>query len=309
VKIEAAIEAFADHLRFERNASPRTVNAYLADLGGLVEWAREEGLRVRDVGQLDIAMLRAYLAFVYKRLAPSSVSRKVSSIKSFFKFLSGRKMVKQNPAALLRSPKLPRKLPEFLTVDETELLMKLPGDSSPKGVRDRAILELLYGAGLRVSELAGLDVSQVEPSERTVRVLGKGRKERIVPLGSKACEALERWLEVREDFGKKPPADDALFTNGRGGRLSVRSIQRLVKRMTELLGTSGGVGPHALRHTYATHMLAEGAGLREIQQLLGHASLRTTQRYTHVTARHLADVYDRSHPKARRRKDKPHDGE
>jgi integrase/recombinase XerC len=178
--------------------------------------------------------------------------------------------------------------------------MSLPEDESPKGIRDRAILELLYGAGLRVSELAALDASSVEIAERTVRVLGKGRKERVVPLGRHATEALEKWLEARETFGRNGPVEEALFTNASGKRLSVRSVQRLVKRMTSMLGTSGGVGPHTLRHSYATHLLAGGAGLREIQQLLGHASLRTTQRYTHVTVEHLAEVYDRAHPKARR---------
>ncbi|MBW2263295.1 MAG: tyrosine recombinase XerC [Deltaproteobacteria bacterium] len=303
MKIDAAIEAFGDHLRHERNASPRTVEAYLADLRALVEWGRDEGLEVDRVGQLDIAILRAYLAFLYKKLAPSSVSRKVSSIKSFYKFLSSRKMVSENPAALLRAPKLPRKLPKFLTADDAVGLMSLPDPVTARGQRDIAILEVLYGAGLRVSELASIDLGHLDLDERTVRVLGKGRKERIVPLGRHAREALARWLEARESFGKEGPRGEALFTNTRGARLSVRSVQRLVKRMTSLLGTSEGVGPHALRHSYATHMLASGAGLLEIQQLLGHASLRTTQRYTHVTVEHLADVYDSAHPKAHRSKD------
>lgn len=303
MKIDAAIEAFGDHLRHERNASPRTIDAYLADLRALVEWTRSEGLTVEKVGQLDIAILRAYLAFLYRKLAPSSVSRKVSSIKSFYKFLGARKVVSEDPAALLRAPKLPKKLPKFLTPDDAVGLMALPDDETPRGQRDIAILELLYGAGLRVSELASLDLGQLDLDEGTVRVLGKGSKERIVPLGRHARSALEQWLEARASFGKQGPREDALFTNTRGRRLSVRSVQRLVKRTTALLGTSEGVGPHTLRHSYATHMLASGAGLREIQQLLGHASLRTTQRYTHVTVEHLAEVYDSAHPKAHRKED------
>ncbi len=303
MEIDAAIETFADHLRHERNASPRTIDAYLGDLRALVAWGRDEGLEIEQVGHLDIAILRAYLAFLYRKLAPSSVGRKVSSIKSFFKFLSSRKMVSENPAALLRAPKLPKKLPKFLTPDDAVGLMTLPDADTAKGRRDIAILELLYGAGLRVSELASLDLGNLDLDERTVRVLGKGRKERIVPLGRHARTSLARWLEVRASFGRDGPKEDALFTNASGARLSVRSVQRLVKRMTSLLGTSDGVGPHALRHSYATHMLASGAGLREIQELLGHASLRTTQRYTHVTVERLAEVYDGAHPKAHRSKD------
>jgi integrase/recombinase XerC len=298
--MDAAIEAFGDHLRHERNASPRTIDAYLRDLRALVQWARDEGLEVERVGQLDIAILRAYLAFLYRKLAPSSVSRKVSSIKSFYKFLGARKMVSENPAALLRAPKLPKKLPRFLTPDDAVGLMTLPDPETARGRRDVAILELLYGAGLRVSELASLDLGQLDLDEGTVRVMGKGRKERIVPLGRHARGALALWLEARGTFGKAGPVDEALFTSTRGTRLSVRSIQRLVKKMTSLLGTSEGVGPHTLRHSYATHMLASGAGLREIQELLGHASLRTTQRYTHVTVERLAEVYDSAHPKAHR---------
>ncbi len=303
MKIDAAIEAFGDYLQHERNASPRTIEAYLGDLRALVEWGRGEGLEIDEVGQLDIAILRAYLAFLYRKLAPSSVGRKVSSIKSFYKFLSTRKMASENPAALLRAPKLPKKLPKFLTPDDAVGLMSIPDPDTARGRRDIAILELLYGAGLRVSELASLDLGHLDLDEGTVRVLGKGRKERIVPLGRHARTSLARWLEARDSFGKEGPRQDALFTNTSGVRLSVRSVQRLVKRMTSLLGTTGGVGPHALRHSYATHMLASGAGLREIQELLGHASLRTTQRYTHVTVERLAEVYDSAHPKAHRSKD------
>jgi integrase/recombinase XerC len=302
VKIDDAIRAFEAHLAHERKLSPRTVEAYIGDLAALLAWARDEGLDAEEVAHLDIVLMRAYLASLYGRLAPSSVSRKVSSIKAFFKFLGARKMHDENPAAQLRSPRLPRKLPAFLTVDQAVQLVRLPVDESPKGTRNVAIVELLYGAGLRVSELVGLDAGSVDLSERTVRVLGKGSKERIVPVGRHAARAIGRWLERRGAWGRGPSCD-ALFTGAGGRRMSVRSVQRLVKRLTAILGTSGGVGPHAIRHTYATHLLGSGAGLREIQQLLGHASLRTTQRYTHVTVEHLAEVYDRAHPKAHRKGD------
>ena len=307
MEIESAIRAFETHLAAERNASPRTVEAYIRDLRALVAWARDDGRKVRSLGDLDIVLLRSYLAFLYERLEPSSVARKVSSIRAFFKFLGSRKMHDSNPARLLRSPKLPHKLPRFLTVDQAVELMGVPPDSTPRGVRERAILEVLYGAGLRVSELASLDVDSFSPSERCVRVLGKGRKERIVPVGRHALAALGRWLEARSAI-PGAASEPALFVGETGRRLGVRTIQRLVKRSTALLGTTGGVGPHTLRHTYATHLLASGAGLREIQQLLGHASLRTTQRYTHVTVEHLAEVYDRTHPKAHRSEDGSNEG-
>lgn len=297
---DRAIDAFEEHLVHERRSSPRTVDAYVRDLRAFVRWVAEEHGPVDGVGDLDIVHMRAYLAFLYEKLAPSSIGRKVSSIKAFFRFLKARSMIDENPATHLRSPKLPKKLPRYLTVDQTSSLLDSPGRDDPKGRREVVVLELLYGAGLRVSELAALDVADVDLEERVVRVVGKGRKERIVPLIAPTCRAVERWLEVRGGFGKRGPVEDALLLNGSGRRLSVRTIQRIVRRATALLDTSGGVSPHALRHSFATHLLGDGAGLREIQELLGHASLRTTQRYTHVSARHLADVYDRTHPKARR---------
>ncbi len=300
VTFEQAIEAFGKHLLHERNASPRTVDAYLRDLRGFLAWATGEGLYPSGVAELDIMRLRAYLASLYGRLEPSSISRKVSSIKAFCRFLKARKMIDQNPATHLRSPKLPHKLPRFLTVDQAVDLLSTPRTESPKGRRDLLILELLYGAGLRVSELVALDVSDVDISERVVRVMGKGRKERIVPLIAPASRAVRSWLEVRPGFGKHGPRDDALLVNGSGARITVRTVQRLVRRTTAALGTTDGLSPHALRHSFATHLLGDGAGLREIQELLGHASLRTTQQYTHVTATHLAEVYDRTHPRARR---------
>ncbi len=300
MRADDAIRAFEGYLVHERDASPNTVGAYMRDLDGLVSWGSEAGRRVEEVADLDIVFLRAYLASLFETLTPSSISRKVSSIRAFFRFLDARKMIADNPSALLRAPKLPRKLPRFLTVDQAMSLMDLPAESSPKGIRDRAILELLYGAGLRVSELVSLDLVDLDLGERTVRVMGKGRKERIVPFGEHVRDALSRWLMARGVFGKAGPTCNALLVNGSGKRLSVRTVQRMVGRTTGQLGTSEGLGPHAIRHTYATHLLGGGAGLREIQELLGHASLTTTQKYTHVTVEHLAEVYDRTHPKAHR---------
>ena len=300
MKGEDAIGAFVRWLEHEKHASPRTVASYRSDLGALLAWSAREGPG-DDPAFLDTADLRSYLATLYRELAPSSVARKVSAIRTFFKFLHARKMIEENPAAMLRTPKLPKKLPRFLTVDQASDLMTLPDPKARKGLRDVTILELLYGAGLRVSELHALDVGDVDLGERCVRVLGKGGKERIVPLGRRAVAALAAWLEARPDFPSREPDDEALFLGTTGRRLSVRTVQRLVKRTTALLGTSEGVGPHTMRHTYATHLLGAGAGLREIQELLGHSSLRTTQKYTHVSATHLAEVYDRAHPMAHRR--------
>ena len=306
--VEEAIRAFESYLRHERDASPNTIEAYLGDLEGIVAWGRGEGRRVLDLADLDIVFLRAYLASLFGAMEPASIGRKVASVRVFFRFLDSRKMIARNPAALLRAPRIPRKLPRFLTVDQAMSLMDVPEASTPKGFRERAILELLYGAGIRVSELVSLDLRDVDLAGRTVRVMGKGRKERVVPIGHHAASAIRGWLEARPGFGPNGPACDALFLNGSGKRLTVRTVQRMVGRCSGLLGTSGGVGPHALRHTYATHLLGGGAGLREIQELLGHSSLSTTQKYTHVTVEHLAEVYDRTHPKAHRDGEEPDDG-
>jgi integrase/recombinase XerC len=222
------------------------------------------------------------------------VARKLAALRSCFRFLVRRGVLEGNPAREARSPRQPRRLVTFLPIDEATQLVDGRGVGGESRARDVAILELLYASGLRVSELAGLDLDDLDRTERTLRVLGKGRKERIVPYGDAAAGALERWL------GKRGEASGAVFTNARGGRLTVRSIHTIVRRAARAAGITRRVSPHTLRHTFATHLLDGGADLRAIQELLGHSRLSTTQRYTHVGAEQLMKVYDRAHPRAQR---------
>jgi integrase/recombinase XerC len=217
-----------------------------------------------------------------------------------YRFWKRRGVVQSNPWIGVRAPKRPKHLPDFLPIDEMFLLLDAPDDKTALGVRDRAILELLYAGGFRVSELAGLDVNDVDRKQGQARVLGKGNKERIVPVGSKALAALTRWLETRPTMFPKGKVPTALFLNRLGGRLTVRSIARLIDKAVDKVALARHVHPHALRHTFATHLLEGGADLRDIQELLGHARLSTTQKYTHVTLTRLQEVYDRAHPRAKR---------
>jgi len=248
--------------------------------------------------------VRTYLASLFGRNSASTIGRKLSSLRSFGDFLVRAGARQDNPAALVAMPKRPQVLPRFLTEDEAIRLMEAPDPTTPLGARDVAILELLYGGGLRVSEACALDVGDVELSEGTVRVrAGKGNRDRIVPIGEPAVQAIQRYLGRRPELRHpRTGAQDAaaLFLNHRGGRLTVRSVARRVDRGCLEAGTRARVSPHALRHSCATHMLDRGADLRSIQEILGHASLRTTQRYTHVSIEHLMRIYDQAHPRARK---------
>jgi site-specific recombinase XerD len=237
----------------------------------------------------------------YKKLKKSSISRKLASIRSFFSYLHKEGYVRKNPAKLVSSPKIPKTLPKFLTVDETFSLMEAPKGDSFILTRDKAIIELLYSSGLRVSELTLLDIGDLDIKESLIRVKGKGRKERIIPVGSKAMNAIKNYLPEKISLKKKSPA---LFLNNRGGRLTQRSIRRILVRYSRIIGLKGSPSPHTLRHTFATHLLHGGADLRTIQELLGHSSLSTTQKYTHVDIAHLAEVYDNAHPMAKKDKKK-----
>lgn len=296
-RLRGLLEAFLEHLSYERGSSDHTIRSYRVDLDDFLGFLEEKGLPLAPEG-LDHLHLRLYLGQLARRgLKRSSISRRLSAIRSFFRYLKREGLIKCNPARLVSTPKFTKGLPRWLTVEEAFSLVEAPPQVDAKGIRDRAILELLYSSGLRVGELVGLDLGDVDLQEGLVRVLGKGGKERLIPVGSKACEALRLYLKVRGEFG---PKEDALFLNRWGRRLSARSVGKIVKEYALRGGVLKPVTPHLLRHTFATHMLDGGADLRAIQELLGHARLSTTQRYTHVSLSTLMEVYDRAHPRAKK---------
>jgi len=303
VTIDESLAAFAVHLAAERRASPRTVTEYGRDLRGLAAFARERSpAAADDVRAVDVYVLRAWLAALARRHAASSIARKVAAARTWMRWLRRRGHVTSCPADELATPKVRRGLPTLLSVDSAKEVVEAPSGDSPLGLRDRAILELLYGSGLRVSELCGIDLDAIDLPGSSARVLGKGRKERLVPLGRRCVEALERWLAVRPGVvhPKRRTQDPrSLFLSPRGARLYVRSVQKLVRAYGGAGAGRADLHPHALRHTCATHMLDGGADLRAIQEMLGHASLSTTQRYAHVSMEHLMRVYDAAHPLAR----------
>jgi len=294
-----AVAAFALYLETERRASANTVAAYRNDLGGLLAFltAKEKGDRPEDI---DLYALRGWLGELARTHAPSSVARKVAAVRSWMRWLRKRGVLAKSVADAIASPRVRRPLPTFISVDAAKEVVESP-DESPIGKRDRAILEVLYGSGLRVSELAGADLADVDLPGASARVHGKGKKERIVPLGSKCVAALSAYLAVRADVVKPGRELDPrpIFVGPRGKRMTRQCLHGLVRRYGALGAGRGDLHPHALRHTCATHMLEGGADLRAIQELLGHASLSTTQKYTHVSIDQLMKVYDAAHPLAR----------
>jgi integrase/recombinase XerC len=297
------IEGYSTYLSVEKNFSGHTCRGYLNDLYQFDAFLRENSLALAPgntvaVEKIDRVMVRAYLGFLYKKNRKTSIARKLASIRSFFRFLVREEVIPSNPAHLVNTPKQEKHIPIALSVDEAFRLMESPGDSSGRELRDRAILETLYSSGLRVGELVGLDVDHVDLELAVVRVLGKGRRERIVPLGSKAMEAINSYLEQRPRSQRGDGGEKALFLNPRGRRLTSRSVARILEKYTRRCGLPKGVSPHSLRHTFATHLLDGGADLRGIQELLGHVSLSTTQKYTHMGIDRLIEVYDRAHPRS-----------
>jgi integrase/recombinase XerC len=286
---DEAEEAFSRWLEVERGVSPRTLTAYRRDVGALRSFLAGRRGRAPAPARLDVVDVRAFLASLFGANEASSIARKLSALRTFFRFLAKRGQAGDDPTALVSSPKRKQPLPRALSVDDAFRLVE-----GPPAPRERAIHELLYGAGLRVSELCGLDVGDVEGELVHVR-RGKGGKARIVPLGSQARRAIDAYLVVRR------PGGDALFVNARGGRLTPRSVQRNLKKIAGTAGVAAAT-PHTLRHSFATHLLDGGADLRAIQELLGHASLASTQIYTKVSLDHLMTVYDRSHPHAKKPK-------
>jgi integrase/recombinase XerC len=288
---DASVSSFLEYQAVERGASPHTLRAYATDLREFSAFLRSQG--ASTVKEADAALVRAYLARLHQhRLARASIGRRLASVRSCFRFMARRGLIEKSPARQVRSPRQVRRLPSFVPKDESKELLDRPSGSSPAALRDRALLELLYATGIRAAECCALDGSDFDRGLGTVRVLGKGDKERIVPVGDAALAAVDRYLVARRR------TTGPLFTNQRGGRLTTRSAQRIVVREAKRAGLDRRVTPHTLRHTFATHMLGEGADLRLIQELLGHSRLSTTQRYTHVSPEQLMKVYDAAHPRA-----------
>jgi len=300
------IERFLEHLRVERNASPHTLRSYASDLEQFRSflWSagfpRDEKKGDVRVEKIDHLAIRAYLSHLYRENKKSSLARKLAAQRSFFRYLVDEGLIKRSPAEIVATPKQEKNLPSFLPVDEVFALVEKPDPETPWGARDRAILETLYSCGIRVSELVGLSDGDAALHLGIVRVYGKGRKERIVPIGEKAIEALRAYLPRRDEVlarRKKSGPRAPLFVNPQGTRLTARSVARILQKHVLGSGLLRKVSPHALRHTFATHLLDAGADLRVIQELLGHVSLSTTQRYTHVSVDKLMEVYDRCHPR------------
>jgi integrase/recombinase XerC len=295
-ELRQQVEAFLNSRRRE-NVSANTLRAYEGDLRQFLGYMASTGAPVASAGEIDLLLLRRWLADLYaQNLSPVSMRRKVAALRSLLRFLVREGAVAANTARLLATPKAPRKIPRVMTAEQTNNLLDAVStrQERPQLARDAAILELLYGCGIRVSELAGLNLEDIDSAEHWLRVRGKGRKERQVPFPSKAGAALERYLAER-----KPAArEKAVFLNRKGTRLTDRSIRNIVKFYATLLAGDSSVHPHSFRHAYATHLLSDGADLRSIQELLGHARLSTTQQYTKVSLEDLMRVYDKSHPKA-----------
>jgi integrase/recombinase XerC len=293
---------YLEHLEHERRLAQKTVATYDAAIREFTAFLEQKGL-AGDAGRVDSLQVRAYLADLYGRNGPTTVAKKLAALRGLFAFLKARGRVEANPAAAVSTPRTKRRLPRFVSVDEAARLTDTEWDDTPQGLRDRAIVEVLYGSGLRVSEVVGLDLDAIDLAQGTIRVLGKGDKERIVPLGRMALAALRSYLDQRRRLATRGRAPDgcALFLGRGGARISVRTVQRMVRRRGLEVATREPVHPHALRHSCATHLLDAGADLRVIQELLGHSSLSTTQRYTHVSIDGLMEVYDRAHPLARKR--------
>ena len=299
--MQAAVEGFLRYLRIQRNASPLTLKSYGTDLAGLLEFLRSTEDRLLEPREVTITLLRGYVAGLHQNgYARSTIARRLASTRSLFEYCRREKLVESNPAKALRTPRQGRRLPHFLSTEQVAQLLETPALDQPAGLRDRAILETLYSAGLRVSELVAVNLGDWDRDANVLRVRGKGRKERIAPVGRFAATALLAWLEFRRPAADLAPSElDAVFLNRFGRRLSARSVGRMLEKHIAAAGLDQLTSPHTLRHSFASHMLDGGADLRSVQELLGHKSLTTTQIYTHVSTRRLRETYERSHPHAR----------
>jgi integrase/recombinase XerC len=298
--MEEALAEFLRYLALEKNASAHTVKSYREDLTQALTFFREQlPASVRQPSQLSARSLRAYLAWLNQQgYAKSTVARRVAAVRSWCRFLCRQGSLGGNPADSLRGPRQEKKLPHFLSEADLTRLLETPAQDTPHGVRDRAILETLYAAGLRVSELTGLNLDAVDLHDGVATVRGKGKRERLALLGPQAISALRRWLEYRGQLLGRRSEATALFLNKNGTRLSSRSVGRLLEKYLKQAGLDPRTSPHTLRHSFATHLLDRGADIRGVQELLGHRSLGTTQVYTHVTTQRLHDSYHKAHPRA-----------
>lgn len=326
--MKQATQQFLQYLQSVRNSSPHTILNYGKDLEQFVAYLSPPGAQAPPLLKITHHIIREFVGHLHEQgLEKSSIARKLAALRSFFKYCVREGLIKENPARLVPTPKLPKRIPSVLSAEEMNIFLNELAGAGPatagggrvtrkkKGAdgeglmlrRDRALLELLYAAGLRVSELTALNVEDMEQNERMLRVRGKGNRERIVPYGSKAHEALEKYWPLREQLllqangagsPRPAPRTNAIFLNYMGRRLTQRSVGRIVKKYVKLININWDLHPHSLRHAFATHLLADGADLRAIQELLGHQSLTTTQKYTHATIRQLMDTYDKAHPHA-----------
>ncbi len=300
--MHSAADAFLRYLRVERNASELTLKSYGEDLAALEAYLAEAcGGQAPPPEQITTVLLRGYVAHLHSQsYAKATIARRLASLRSFFRFGGREGWCQGNPAKPLRNPRGARKLPHFLTSDEVGRLLETPPGNQSMGLRDRAILETMYSAGLRVSEVVGLNDRDMDFAADIVRVRGKGRRERLAPIGSFAVRAVRHWLDVRKlKAGEKPGPAAPVFVNKFGRRLTTRSVGRMLEKYLKVTGLDARTTPHTLRHSFATHLLDRGADIRSVQELLGHKSLMTTQIYTHVSTTRLREVYERAHPRAR----------
>jgi integrase/recombinase XerC len=317
--MKSAVSQFLNYLRSVRNASPHTIRSYQTDLSQFITFLTPPEIETPAIADVTHLMIREFVAHLHDlNLEKSSIARKLAAIRSLFKFAVREGMVIRNPARLVATPKLPKRIPSVLSAEDLNAFLDgvVAGPATTSGrrrrpgaqeanralvKRDRAILEMLYASGLRVSELTGLNLADMDRKEQMLRVRGKGNKERIIPFGGKAEQALEAYGPTRDEILRKAGSKgnhQAVFVNHSGTRLTPRSVARIVKKYVRLINVNWDLHPHSLRHAFATHLLADGADLRAIQELLGHSSLSTTQRYTHASIRQLLEVYDKAHPRA-----------
>ncbi len=299
--MQSAISKFLRYLRVERNASDLTIKSYREDLESLLDYLVESQRRPPHVDQITPLELREYVGALHQAgYAQSSIARRLASLRSFYRFCQREGLARSNPAKPLRNPRRQRKLPHFLTTRQIAKLLAAPAADNPLGLRDRAILETMYSAGLRVSELVDVSDGDLDFEQGLVRVRGKGKRERLAPLGRFAVRALKRWLAVRKLSGRQPKGHQApVFVNKFGNRITTRSIARMLEKYLLQTGLDRKTSPHTLRHSFATHLLDRGADIRSVQELLGHKSLITTQIYTHVSTKRLRQAYQRAHPRAK----------
>ncbi len=306
--MEKGVTEFKNYLLVEKNASPNTMDSYLNDIAQFQKFLIRSGYAVESgsiqIEKIDRLAIRSFMSHLYeKNYSGTTMRRKLSTLNSFFRFLCREGYLKNNVAKTVPAPRVQSKLPSYFSVDEMFRLLQLPEGTGFLPVRDQALLELFYSCGLRVSELVGLTLEDINLGSRMVKVLGKGGKERLLPMGHHCVDALKSYLNARMDKVRKPgPSTEQLFLNHRGTGISVRGVRKVVEKYIKKGHFAGGVSPHSIRHSFATHLLEGGADLRAIQELLGHSSLSTTQKYTHLTLDRLSETYDKAHPRA---KEKP----